>query len=153
MNSMEELTPQSDSQPSGSSRHQVRAVALQALFEIDSTAHPTSVVLEERLSEVEFDENRKVFLRKLVRGVLHNMALLNQLIAEHAPDRPVDDLALIDRNILRLALFEVASNEIDTPPKVVINEAIELAKTFGGDTSPRFINGVLGSVLSSPKSS
>lgn len=149
---MAESTPQSDTQPSGSSRHQVRAVALQALFEIDSTGHPTNVVLEERLLEVDFDGKRATFLRRLVRGVLHNMALLNQLIAEHAPDRPVDDLALIDRNILRLALFEVASEEIDTPPKVVINEAIELAKTFGSDTSPRFVNGVLGSVLGSSKS-
>lgn len=148
---MADSIPQSDAQPSGSLRHQVRAVALQALFEIDSTAHSTSVVLNERLLEVEFDEKRVAFLRKLVRGVLHNLQLLNQLIAEHAPDRPVDELALIDRNILRLALFEVASEEIDTPPKVVINEAIELAKTFGSDTSPRFINGVLGSVLGDSK--
>lgn len=149
---MADSTSQPDSKLSGSLRHQVRAVALQALFEIDSTEHSTSVVLQERLLAVDFDEKRTTFLRKLVRGVLHNMELLNQLIAEHAPDRPVDDLALIDRNILRLALFEVASNEINTPPKVVINEAIELAKTFGSDTSPRFVNGVLGSVLTGPDS-
>jgi len=148
---MTDTTSQSDSDLAsfGSQRHQVRQVALQALFEIDSTSHPTDVVLKERLLEAKFDDGGREFLRRLVRGVLHNTDLLNGLIAEHAPDRPVDQLALIDRNILRLALFEIASNEIDTPPKVVINEAIELAKTFGSDTSPRFINGVLGSVLGS----
>jgi len=137
----------SDSSASGSQRHQVREVALQALFEIDSTKHPTNTVLQERLVETTFDEGGAEFLRRLVRGVLHNLDLLNSLIGKNAPDRPVDELALIDRNILRLALFEIASEEIDTPPKVVINEAIELAKTFGSDTSPRFINGVLGSAL------
>lgn len=147
---MTDTAPPSDLPSSGSHRHQVRQVALQALFEIDSTSHPTDVVLKERLLEAKFDDGGKEFLQRLVRGALYNIELLNDLIAEHAPDRPVEQLALVDRNILRLALFEIASNEIDTPPKVVINEAIELAKTFGSDTSPRFINGVLGAVLGSP---
>lgn len=144
---MADSTEQADSSTSGSQRHQVREVALQALFELDSTEHPINIVLQERLDESDFDEDGAEFLRRLVRGVLHNVDLLNNLIGENAPDRPVEELAIIDRNILRLALFEIASEEIDTPPKVVINESIELAKTFGSDTSPRFINGVLGSAL------
>lgn len=146
---MADSTTQSEQSPVGSQRHQVREVALQALFEIDSTGHPINAVLQERLLEADFDKLGSAFLRRLVRGALHNIDLLNSLIAENAPDRPVEELAIIDRNILRLALFEIASEEIDTPPKVVINEAIELAKTFGSDTSPRFINGVLGSALNS----
>lgn len=146
---MADSTTQSEQSPAGSQRHQVREVALQALFEIDSTGHPINAVLQERLLDADFDKLGTEFLRRLVRGALHNIDLLNSLIAENAPDRPVEELAIIDRNILRLALFEIASEEIDTPPKVVINEAIELAKTFGSDTSPRFINGVLGSALNS----
>ena len=144
---MADSIEQADSSTPGSQRHQVREVALQALFELDSTEHPINSVLRERLEESDFDEGGAEFLRRLVRGVLHNIDLLNNLVGENAPDRPVEELAIIDRNILRLALFEIASEEIDTPPKVVINEAIELAKTFGSDTSPRFINGVLGSAL------
>lgn len=72
---------------------------------------------------------------------------LDTIIKKYAPDWPVDQLAIIDRNILRLALFEIGCHDSDTPPKVVINEAVELAKTFGGDSSPRFVNGVLGSAL------
>ena len=75
------------------------------------------------------------------------METLNALIAQHAPAWPVNQLAIIDRNILRLALFEIGSKQADTPPKVVLNEAVELAKTFGSDSSPRFVNGVLGSAL------
>ena len=69
------------------------------------------------------------------------------MIARHAPEFPIDQLALIDRNILRLGLFELGSKSADVPPKVVINEAVELAKLFGGDGTPRFVNGVLGAAL------
>ena len=75
------------------------------------------------------------------------MMMLNDLIAQYAPEWPVDQLAIVDRNILRLALFEIGCSDSDTPPKVVINEAVELAKVFGSDSSPRFVNGVLGSAL------
>jgi transcription antitermination protein NusB len=103
--------------------------------------------VDERLAEDGMDEHGIHFMRWLVSGVIKNIDLLNQLIVKYAPEWPVDQLAIIDRNILRLALFEIGSRDSDTPFKVVINEAIELAKTFGSDSSPRFINGVLGSAL------
>ena len=83
----------------------------------------------------------------MVAGVVRNQPALNTLISKYAPEWPVDQLAIIDRNILRLAFFEIGAHDTDTPPKVVINEAVELAKVFGSDSSPRFINGVLGSAL------
>jgi len=87
------------------------------------------------------------FLRWLVSGVAKNQLPIDHLIGKYAPEWPVDQLAVVDRNILRLAIFEMGCQESDTPPKVVINEAVELGKTFGSDSSPRFINGVLGSAL------
>ena len=87
------------------------------------------------------------YLRWLVSGVVTNRTDLDRIIAKYAPEWPVDQLAIIDRNVLRLALFEIGCRDADTPPKVVINEAVELAKRFGSDNSPRFVNGVLGSAL------
>ncbi len=80
-------------------------------------------------------------------GVVQHLEALNTFITKYAPEWPVDQLAIIDRNILRLAFFEIGAQDSDTPPKVVINEAVELAKVFGSDSSPRFVNGVLGSAL------
>lgn len=128
-------------------RRQVRRVAVQALFEIDSVGHKPGVVIDERLAAENFDDEGAQFLRWLVSGVLRNQETMDAIIAKHAPEWPVDKLAIIDRNILRLALYELGANDGDAPPKVVINEAVELAKTFGGDSSPRFVNGVLGSGL------
>ncbi|MEM7126303.1 MAG: transcription antitermination factor NusB [Chloroflexota bacterium] len=130
-------------------RRTVRRLALQALFEIDSTAHAPGIVVDERLASEDLDEQNAVFLRWLVSGVVHNMETLNQLVRQYAPEWPIEQLAIIDRNILRMAIFEVGSKDADAPPKVIINEAIELAKTFGGDSSPRFVNGVLGAALDS----
>jgi N utilization substance protein B len=84
-------------------------------------------------------------MRALVLGTLENRHTLDQLIAESAPEWPVDELAIIDRSILRLALWELGASE-DTPIKVAINEAVELAKRFGSDSAPRFVNGVLGNL-------
>ncbi|MGL4650253.1 MAG: transcription antitermination factor NusB, partial [Caldilineaceae bacterium] len=94
-----------------------------------------------------FSEGGSDFLLWLVAGVMTYRAPINDLIHRFAPEWPVDQLALVDRNILRLALFELGSSSSDTPPKVVIDEAVELAKIFGGDSSPRFVNGVLGAAL------
>jgi N utilization substance protein B len=128
-------------------RRQARRLALQALFEIDMVGHAPGEVMDQRLEQDSPGEYGAAYLRWLVSGVVHNLAALNELIATYATEWPVDQLAVIDRNILRLALFEIGSREADTPPKVVINEAVELAKAFGSDSSPRFINGVLGSAL------
>ncbi|HXF64586.1 MAG TPA: transcription antitermination factor NusB [Caldilineaceae bacterium] len=128
-------------------RRQARRLAVQALFEIDSVGHLPGPVVDERLAYSDPGEHGAQYLRWLVSGVVRNMDELNRLIAKYAPEWPVDQLAIIDRNILRLALFEIGAQESDTPPKVAINEAVELAKIFGSDSSPRFINGVLGSAL------
>ncbi len=129
-------------------RRSARMLALQALFEIDSVHHPVGLVLEERMAGDNLQAEGKEFLRWLVQGVVKHIEMLDAMIAKYAPEWPVDQLAIIDRNILRLSLFEISSQKSDTPSKVVINEAVELAKAFGSDSSPRFINGVLGTALS-----
>jgi len=126
-------------------RTRARSVALQALYEIDAVNHPVNIVLENRLSEVSLGESLSEFVRQIVTGVSPMFDALDSFIAEHAPDWPMDQVAVIDRNILRIALWEFAVFE-STPIKVAINEAVELAKTYGSDSTPRFVNGVLGSL-------
>ena len=139
-------------------RQLARQLALQVLFEVDSVGHRPGVVLDARLAnpmptdvgedpQVEIGAETVHYLRLLVSGVVAHRTALDAIITAYAPEWPVDQLAIVDRNVLRLALFEIGSKDADTPPKVVINEAVELAKRFGGDTSPRFVNGVLGSAL------
>lgn len=128
-------------------RRLARRIAVQALFEIDSVGHPPGVVIDERLAYHAPGAHAARYLRWLVTGVVQNWETLNDLIRTYAPEWPVDQLAIVDRNILRLAIYEIGSKESDAPPKAVINEAVELGKLFGSDSSPRFINGVLGSAL------
>ena len=128
-------------------RRRARRLAIQALFEIDSAGHAPGFVVDERLSYTYPGEHGAEYLRWLVSGVVRNRPLLDTWIVKYAPEWPVDQLAIVDRNILRLALFELGSQDSDTPSKVVINEAVELAKLFGSDSSARFVNGVLGSAL------
>ncbi len=127
-------------------RTRARLVALQALYEIDLTEHPLGTVLDYRSVEQDLDNSQLEFARELISGVRDNAALLDDLISKYAPEWPMDQLAVIDRNILRMALWEVAFYK-KTPLKVGINEAVELAKMFGTDSSPRFVNGVLGSLV------
>ncbi len=127
------------------SRTKARVAALQALFELDLTNHPLGEVLEARSIDNDLNEGQRDFALELIRGVRDNANVLDELISVHAPEWPMDQIAVIDRNILRLALWEVAFYE-KTPLKVGINEAVELGKLFGTDSSPRFINGVLGSL-------
>jgi N utilization substance protein B len=126
-------------------RTRARSIALQALYEIDITGHPPEVVIAERLSETPLEDNLGDFARKIVFGIQPIVNELDQIIARHAPEWPLDQVAVIDRNIMRIALWEIAvSNQ--TPLKVAINEAVELAKIFGSESTPRFVNGVLGSL-------
>jgi len=126
-------------------RTRARGVALQALYEIDIAGHPAGIVLEERLLDSELEASLAEFARQIVMGV-HPLAVqLDHFIAQHAPEWPLDQIAIIDRNILRIALWEIAVSD-ETPIKVAINEAIELSKTYGSDSTPRFVNGVLGSL-------
>lgn len=126
-------------------RTKARSLALQALYEIDVSNHPIGEVIQERIEEAELDEVTSEFARQIVVGVAPLFATLDEHIAAHAPEWPLEQVAIIDRNILRIALWEFAVYG-KTPLKVAINEAVELAKVFGSDSTPRFVNGVLGSL-------
>ena len=127
-------------------RRHARVMALQALFEVDVAGHDPGRTLAERMVEEPLEEPNATFCRKLLLGTLEHRAQLDAIIQRIAPDWPVEQMAPVDRNILRLAAYELLF-ETETPPKVAINEAVELAKLFGGDNSGRFINGALGTLL------
>jgi N utilization substance protein B len=120
-------------------------MALQALYEMDTVGHPPEETLSRLLDQNAVSEEVAVFARELVAGVLENRERIDAVIARAAPAYPVEQLAVVDRNILRLAIHEVLMNN-ETPVRAAINEAVELAKKFGSDSSARFVNGVLGSV-------
>jgi N utilization substance protein B len=122
-------------------------VALQALFEIDIAHHDPEVVLQQRFAVKPLPEAGRDFARTLVHGILEHLTELDAVIQDNAPEWPLDQVAVIDRNILRMAIFEFVV-EGNTPVKVAINEAVELAKFFGSDSSGRFVNGVLGTIVS-----
>lgn len=133
-------------------RHRARVAALQALFEIDCTGHHPTVVLEQRLEENPLPDPSGEFARELVLGVEAYREELDRLIHQYAPEWPVAQIAIVDRNILRIAIYEILFCD-DTPTKVAINEAVELAKEFGSDSSGRFVNGVLGTLVAKEGSS
>jgi len=127
-----------------SQRHRARQTALQVLYEVDIAGHPPGQVLTNRLQSLEppLGDGLSRFVQEIIEGVIANQEQLDEVIGRFAPEWPVSQIAAIDRNILRMALWEM--NFYTTPTKVAINEAVELAKEFGADTSPRFVNGVLG---------
>lgn len=126
-------------------RRKSRAVALQVLYEIDSVGHKPEDVIQHSLAQEILTEENVEFVKELVSGVLDNKKEIDSNIKKFAPTWPIAQISVIDRNILRLAIFELLFDN-KTPIKVAINEAVELAKYFGSDSSPRFINGVLSSV-------
>lgn len=126
-------------------RHKARAIALQILYEIDSVEREPGKIVERFLSESTMSEENKSFVLNLVDGVVRNKKEIDLSIRKHAPTWPIEQLALIDRNILRLAIFEILFDN-KVPVKVAISEAVELAKSYGSENSARFINGVLGSI-------
>ena len=128
-------------------RRQARVAALQALFEIDVVHHAIDAVLDQRMDELGLPTEGCTFAQHIVQGVMDNQEQLDEMIVAYAPEWPIDQMAVVDRNILRIALFEFVVDR-GTPPKVAINEAVELAKLFGSDSSQRFVNGVLGTLLS-----
>jgi len=126
-------------------RTRARSIALQALYEIDITGHPPGDVWEQRVAEAGMEDPLADFAHQIIFGVLPLTVVLDEFIAHHAPEWPLDQVATIDRNIIRIALWEFAVYQ-KTPLKVAINEAVELAKTYGSESTPRFVNGVLGSL-------
>jgi N utilization substance protein B len=131
--------------PTTDYRHQARCLALQALYEIDCTDHNFSMVLSERLESDNLREETRTLTTRLVKEVLAHRAQLDALIRRYAPEWPLDQIAILDRNILRIAIYELIIDD-SVPVKVAINEAVELAKTFGTESTPRFVNGVLGTL-------
>jgi len=126
-------------------RRRARALALQTLYEVDSAGHDVEGVVAHLLATVELSEENDAFVRELVSGVIQNKGKIDKNIQSFAPAWPIEQIPVVDRNILRLAIFEVLLDN-KTPVKVAINEAVELAKTFGSSNSSKFVNGVLGSV-------
>jgi len=127
-------------------QRKARMMALQALYEVDSSGHNIEESLGRMLEEEELPEENANFARSLVMGVIQNMDKIDESIKSYAPAWPLNQIPVIDRNILRLAIFEILIDNTKVPVKVAINEAVELAKTFGADSSSKFVNGVLGSV-------
>jgi N utilization substance protein B len=126
-------------------RTRARSLALQVLYEVDMANHPPGDIYRLRLEETPLTAELSEFARQIIFGVLPLTNTLDQIIAQYAPEWPLEQIAAIDRNILRMALWEFAVFH-ETPLKVAINEAVELAKQFGSDSAPRFVNGVLGAL-------
>lgn len=126
-------------------RRKARAIVLKALYEIDSTGHKAEDVLNRLLSDAGLSEENSAFASELVIGVTKNRQELDRNIKKFATSWPIEQIPVVDRNILRLAIFELLIDN-KMPVKVAINEAVELAKSFGGDHSARFVNGVLSSI-------
>ena len=126
-------------------RRTARAIALQVLYEVDTAGHEMERGMVHLMADAELSEENVTFTRELVSGVIQNKEKIDQNIRSFAPAWPIQQISLVDRNILRLAIFEILlDNKVSV--KVAINEAVELAKTFGSDSSRKFVNGVLGSV-------
>ena len=131
--------------PTGS-RRRSRIIAFQALYEADQAGHETADVLERHLDETGLSEAASGFVRELVDGVGEHSAEIDTMIGERAPAFPLTEMAPVDRNVLRLAIFEICFDNRRAPLAVVINEAVELAKGYGSESSGRFVHGVLGSI-------
>lgn len=131
-----------------SNRHLARSIAMQALFEWDFRGQPADVlpiIVERDLQEFGPGLDETDFAKKIIEDVHKNMPEIDTLISKYAPQWPIEQITIIDRNILRIGIYELKYNT-GVPPKVAINEAIELAKNFGGPSSGKFVNGVLGAI-------
>jgi len=132
------------------SRHLSRSIAMQSLYEWDfSGKKPDELkeIVERNIAEFGPGLEDQSFVWQLVTAIVQHMGEINKIIESAAPEWPLDQITIVDRNVLRIGLFELLyANKTEVPPKVAINEAIELAKTFGGESSGKFINGVLGTV-------
>ena len=133
-----------------SHRHLSRSIVLQSLFELDFNGFDdarTDAALDHCLNEFGAGIDHPDFIRETVTGVVKKRKILDEVIEKAAPEWPIDKISMVDRNILRLGLYELLFGDREqVPPKVAINEAIELAKSFGGENSGRFVNGVLGAI-------
>ncbi|MBU0546087.1 transcription antitermination factor NusB [Patescibacteria group bacterium] len=131
-----------------SNRHLARSIAMQTLYEWDFRGRPTAILpalMEHDLKEFGAGLTETEFTKELVDGVIDHLDEIDKMITQYAPEWPLEQITIVDRNVLRIGIYELKFSE-NVPPKVAINEAIELAKSFGGPSSGRFVNGVLGSI-------
>lgn len=130
-----------------SNRHLSRTIVMQSLFEWDfkDRKEDLTVIVDNNLKEFARDLGETDFVYELAKGVAGKLAEIDAIIAKTAPEWPIDQVSLVDRNVLRLGIYELMFLK-NVPPKVAINEAVELAKTFGGESSGKFVNGVLGTL-------
>lgn len=129
----------------GGARRKARVIALQSLFELDSVGHKPAESVARIAEETGARRDAADYALTLVNGVIKHRERIDEIIAQTAPAWPLDQIAVTDRNILRLAIYEIVIDN-KVPMRAAINEAVELAKEYGGENSPRFVNGVLGSV-------
>ena len=131
-------------------RHLSRSIAMQSLYEWDfkdMDMDKLDEIVKKNIEEFGPGIEETDFVWQIVNGVIENLSKLNKIIEKSAPEWPIDQITIVDRNVLRIGLYELLlGNRKEVPPKVAINEAIELAKMFGGESSGKFINGVLGTV-------
>lgn len=129
-------------------RHLARAIAMQSLFEWDFRGNPTAVlpaIIEHNVQEFGAGLGHAEFTEEIVDGVIKHLNEIDELISKYAPSWPINQITIVDRNILRIGVYELKFCP-DMPPRVAINEAIEIAKSYGGPSSGKFVNGVLGSM-------
>ncbi|OGZ18593.1 MAG: transcription antitermination factor NusB [Candidatus Nealsonbacteria bacterium RBG_13_42_11] len=132
------------------SRHLSRSIAMQSLYEWDFSGKKGDLekIVEKNVKEFGPGLEDPSFVWQLVTGVVKHLLKIDKIIEKAAPEWPLDQITIVDRNVLRLGLYELLyENKEEVPPKVAINESIELAKSFGGESSGKFINGVLGTVF------
>lgn len=131
-------------------RHLSRSIAMQSLYEWDFRGQDNDKlgdIIHHNIQEFGPGMEDDLFIRQLINGVLSRLPKIDQIIAKAAPEWPIDQITMVDRNVLRLGIYELLFGEYkEVPPKVAINEAIELAKSFGGESSGKFVNGVLGTI-------
>ena len=131
-------------------RHLARSVVLQSLYEWDFYGQKNDLaeVVERNMQEFAPGINEPYFVWRIVKGVVEHLDYLDKIISKAAPDWPLAQISIVDRNVLRIGLYELLyADPNEVPPKVAINEAIEIAKNYGGPNSSRFINGVMGTVF------
>ena len=133
-----------------SSRHLSRSIAMQSLYEWDFSGKKADLekVTERNIKEFGPGLENPGFIWQLVTGVVQRLPEIDKIIEKAAPEWPIEQITIVDRNVLRIGLYELLyGDKAAVPPKVAINESIELAKSFGGESSGKFINGVLGTVF------
>ena len=132
------------------SRHLSRSIAMQSLYEWDFNGKKSDSldkIVERNIKEYGPGLEDMGFIKQIIKGVTEHMPKIDKIIEKSAPEWPIEQITIVDRNVLRIGLYELLyANKEEVPPKVAINEAIELAKSFGGESSGKFINGVLGTV-------